>query len=80
MPTRIDAPRVLVDAETEIPDGTVIVKDDRLAWVGSTADAPEVDEAIVFEEGVLMPGLVNAHVHLDLSHLFLPTKGPRRIG
>jgi len=69
MPTRIDAPRVLVDAETEIPDGTVIVKDDRLAWVGSTADAPEVDETIVFEEGVLMPGLVNAHVHLDLSHL-----------
>jgi cytosine/adenosine deaminase-related metal-dependent hydrolase len=69
MPTRIDAPRVLVDAETEILDGSVIVKGDRIAWVGPTAEAPEVDETIVFEDGVLMPGLVNAHVHLDLSHL-----------
>jgi len=66
---RIDAPRVLVDAESEISDGSVIVKDDRIAWVGPTAEAPEVDQTIVFEEGVLMPGLVNAHVHLDLSHL-----------
>jgi len=66
---RIDAARVLADASTEFEPGSVVCDADRIAWVGATADAPEADERIELPEAVLMPGLVNAHVHTDLSHL-----------
>ncbi|MEM8883315.1 MAG: amidohydrolase family protein [Planctomycetota bacterium] len=69
MTLRIDAARVLVDAQTEVAPGTVVCDGDRIAWVGATADAPDADERIELPEAVLMPGLVNAHVHTDLSHL-----------
>ena len=69
MTLRIDAARVLADAETGFAPGSVVVRDDRIAWVGPTADAPEVDERLEFPEAVLTPGLVNAHLHSDLAHL-----------
>jgi cytosine/adenosine deaminase-related metal-dependent hydrolase len=66
---RIDAATVLADAATEFAPGTVVWEADRIAWVGPTAAAPEADERIELPDAVLMPGLVNAHVHTDLSHL-----------
>jgi cytosine/adenosine deaminase-related metal-dependent hydrolase len=53
-----------------IADGAVAVEAGRVAWVGRRGDtgmpaAPVTD----LGPGVLLPGLVNAHCHLELSHL-----------
>ncbi len=45
--------------------GTVIVENERIAWVGPAADAPPTDAAHVDLEGrTILPGLVDAHAHL----------------
>lgn len=53
-----------------IRDGRVVVEGDRVAWVGPASD-PAAPEGPVRDlgPGVLLPGLVNAHTHLELSHL-----------
>jgi len=49
-----------------IPRGVVVVDFDRIAYVGPAADAPDgKDEDL--GEVILMPGLVNAHCHLELT-------------
>jgi cytosine/adenosine deaminase-related metal-dependent hydrolase len=61
---------VLPIAGPPLRDGRVVVEDGRVAWVGR-AGAADQPAAPVRElgEGVLLPGLVNAHCHLELSHL-----------
>ena len=78
MRTRIAAARVLPDAETVLENAAVVVDDadGRIAWVGPAADAPAADATIDLPEATLAPGLVNAHSHLDLTHL----KGTKRAG
>src|SRR5260221_13274276 len=49
-------------------DACVAADGGRVAWVGPAAEAP-AGEARDLGPGVLMPGLVNAHCHLELSHL-----------
>jgi cytosine/adenosine deaminase-related metal-dependent hydrolase len=49
-------------------DAAVAVEDGRVRWVGRAQDAPG-GEAHDLGPGVLLPGLVNAHCHLELSHL-----------
>ena len=49
-------------------DAAVAVEDGRVRWVGPAAEAPE-GESLDLGPGVLLPGLVNAHCHLELSHL-----------
>jgi aminodeoxyfutalosine deaminase len=49
-------------------DACVAVRDGRVEWVGPAAEAPRGD-ALDLGPGVLVPGLVNAHCHLELSHL-----------
>jgi len=49
-------------------DGAVVVEEGRVRWVGRAADAP-AGEARDLGPGVLLPGLVNAHCHLELCHL-----------
>ena len=53
-----------------IRDGRVVVEGGRVAWVGPAGD-PAAPEGPVRDlgRGVLLPGLVNAHCHLELSHL-----------
>lgn len=57
-----------------IRDGVVAVSGGRVAWVGRRGD-PDEPRAPLRDlgDGVLLPGLVNAHCHLELSHL---GKGP----
>jgi aminodeoxyfutalosine deaminase len=59
-------------------DGRVAVADGRVVWVGRPGD-PGAPAGPVRDlgPGVLLPGLVNAHCHLELSHLAgeLPTDG-----
>jgi cytosine/adenosine deaminase-related metal-dependent hydrolase len=49
-------------------DGAVATEGGRVAWVGPAADAPP-GETRDLGPGVLLPGLVNGHCHLELSHL-----------
>ena len=49
-------------------DAAVAVEDGRVRWVGPAAEAPP-GESRDLGPGVLLPGLVNAHCHLELSHL-----------
>jgi cytosine/adenosine deaminase-related metal-dependent hydrolase len=71
--------RVVVPVrQRPIPDGAVLIRRNRIAAVGpwrnfSTAPHPVVD----LGQAVLLPGLVNAHCHLDytdMAGLFLPPK------
>ena len=57
-------------AGAPLRDGRVAVGDGRIAWVGRAGDAGE-PKAPVRDLGpaILLPGLVNAHCHLELSHL-----------
>lgn len=53
-----------------IPAGRVAVEGGRVTWVGRAGDAGEPRGQVHdLGAGVLMPGLVNAHCHLELSHL-----------
>ncbi|MGE5126346.1 MAG: amidohydrolase family protein, partial [Betaproteobacteria bacterium] len=50
--------------------GRVAVAGGRIAWVGRAGDAGEPRAPLRdLGPGVLLPGLVNAHCHLELSHL-----------
>jgi cytosine/adenosine deaminase-related metal-dependent hydrolase len=50
--------------------GRVAVDAGRVAWVGRRGDPGEPEGPVRdLGEGVLLPGLVNAHCHLELSHL-----------
>ncbi|WP_433223458.1 amidohydrolase family protein [Microtetraspora malaysiensis] len=53
-------------ADEAVDDATVLVEDDRIVWVGPTVDAPADEAAAVVDLGrrVLLPGLMDAHVHL----------------
>jgi cytosine/adenosine deaminase-related metal-dependent hydrolase len=53
-----------------IRDGRVAVENGTITWVGDASDADAPGEpAWDLGRGVLLPGLVNAHCHLELSHL-----------
>jgi cytosine/adenosine deaminase-related metal-dependent hydrolase len=53
-----------------IRDGRVAVENGRVTWVGGALDADAPAGAVHdLGLGVLLPGLVNAHCHLELSHL-----------
>jgi 5-methylthioadenosine/S-adenosylhomocysteine deaminase len=60
------APVVVPIADEPIREGAVGVDDGRIAYVGPAADAPEAEGTTAFD-GVLTPGLVNAHTHLCYS-------------
>lgn len=49
-------------------DGVVAVDGGRVAWMGPVGEGP-AGEDVDLGPGVLLPGFVNAHTHLELSHL-----------
>lgn len=55
-----------MDAQlTEIADGSVLVRDNRIAAIGPSASLPEqADEIIDLSGHVLMPGMINTHHHM----------------
>lgn len=53
-------------ASSPIADGAVAVDRDQIAYVGPIGDAPAGDD-VDLGNVVLMPGLVNAHCHLELT-------------
>src|SRR5206468_3626798 len=69
---RIRAGHVIPVTAPPIADGAVLVGDDgRIAAVGPNAHVPTPPGAtsVEFADGVLTPGLVNTHTHLELTHL-----------
>ncbi|HEY6826043.1 MAG TPA: amidohydrolase family protein [Gemmatimonadaceae bacterium] len=47
-------------------DGVVAVNNDRIVYAGPAADAPPGDE-VHLGDVILVPGLINAHCHLELT-------------
>lgn len=53
-----------------VRDGVVAVSGSRVVWLGHASDPSRPRGPVRnLGEGVLLPGLVNAHCHLELSHL-----------
>lgn len=57
---------VLPVTTAPIANGTVAVQDGMIAYVGPTAGSPE-GQAVDLGDAVILPGLVNAHTHLELT-------------
>jgi cytosine/adenosine deaminase-related metal-dependent hydrolase len=56
--------------QAPIPDGLVAVSGSRIAWIGRRGEPGQPPGPVRdLGDGVLLPGLVNAHCHLELSHL-----------
>jgi aminodeoxyfutalosine deaminase len=66
----LSAAWVVSGAGPPIRDGLVAVESGRIAWVGGPVSAGRPSGTVrELGGGVLLPGLVNAHCHLELSHL-----------
>ena len=58
---------VLPVTSAPVRDGTVIEHDGRIAYVGARRLAADSGEDVHLGDALLMPGLVNAHCHLELT-------------
>src|SRR5688572_25576069 len=62
---------VVLDATTVLEDGAVSIRRGRVERVGSRARLlrrrGRAEKIANFPDGIVLPGLVNAHVHLELS-------------
>jgi cytosine/adenosine deaminase-related metal-dependent hydrolase len=65
------APWVVPVAAPPVRDGAVALEGDQVAAVGALSALRALGE-VVEHRGVLMPGTVNAHLHLELSHVRVP--------
>jgi len=61
---------VLPISAQPIRNGAVVIAGDRILWVGAADELPAefADSPCETHSGVLMPGLVNAHTHLQYTH------------
>jgi cytosine/adenosine deaminase-related metal-dependent hydrolase len=70
MRVRVHAAHVLPVTSPSLADGWVDVHAGRVVALGGpTTPAPPVDARVDLGQVVLLPALVNAHTHLELSHL-----------
>ena len=60
---------VLPIAAPPIADGVIAIEGDRIAWVGPASKAESGADVHDLGDAIVMPGTVNAHCHLELSHL-----------
>ena len=62
---------VLPVSRPPIEDGLVSISGDRIVWVGPWREAVSVDPKHVRDLGdaIILPGLVNAHCHLDYTNM-----------
>jgi len=67
--TRYHARWVVPVSSPPIGDGTLVERGGRIVYVGPRAHAPADDAAgdVDFGDALLVPGLVNAHCHLELT-------------
>jgi imidazolonepropionase-like amidohydrolase len=64
----ISASRIITGKPDEvIPDGSVVISDGIVQWVGATANIPVEYEGIIrenFPSSTILPGLIETHAHL----------------
>lgn len=67
----VTAKHVIADAGTILDGATVIVHGGSVAEIGPAESLGKIktDERHVFKNGALHPGFINAHCHLELSHM-----------
>lgn len=65
--TRYHARWVLPVGAPPVREGTVVVDGAHITWVGPRHAAPPGGRDHELGDAVLLPGLVNAHIHLDLA-------------
>jgi 5-methylthioadenosine/S-adenosylhomocysteine deaminase len=68
--TRYHARWIVPVSAPPIAHGTLVERGGRIAWVGTRDDAPASDTSeddIDLGDAILLPGLVNAHCHLELT-------------
>jgi cytosine/adenosine deaminase-related metal-dependent hydrolase len=60
---------ILLDADTLLADGAIVIRSGRIEWVGRRSDCAECPSLPETDCGsvVLAPGLVNSHSHLDYT-------------
>ncbi len=65
------APWVIPVSRAPLSEGGVVVRDGKIVAVGKLKDLKKIYHNVPRIEcgGILMPPLVNAHIHLELSHL-----------
>src|SRR5436190_10317583 len=68
-PALLTSSWVITAAGPPLREGRVRVEDGAIVAVGAAGDPAVRGDARDLGPGVLMPGLVNAHTHLELSHL-----------
>jgi len=68
---KISARRIVIDSSTILDNATVIVRDGKVYKIGSSEALQNVkaDKEIKLGSHILHPGFVNAHCHLELSHM-----------
>jgi cytosine/adenosine deaminase-related metal-dependent hydrolase len=52
-----------------IQNGAVLIQQNRMTSIGRSRDIPSSDRSIDLGDVILMPGLINAHCHLDYTHM-----------
>lgn len=67
-------------ARPPVEDGVVCLTGDRITWVGRRTDLPATQsgEMLDLGETLLLPGLINAHCHLDYTGMAGQLLPPRR--
>ncbi len=68
-PLVLRARAVLPIRRPPIADGAVVVSGDRIVRVGQWSRLRNAGRVVDLADSVLLPGLVNAHCHLDYTHL-----------
>ena len=58
----------IFDGEKWLPDHTIIITDDS-GFIEAIETAVEPAQDVQFVNGILIPGLVNCHCHIELSHM-----------
>ena len=70
MKTLFKNARILKMTDENIIIGHLLVKDDRIAYIGETLPSDkDIDEVIECNGNVIMPGFKNAHTHSAMSFL-----------
>jgi cytosine/adenosine deaminase-related metal-dependent hydrolase len=68
--TRYHARWIVPVSAPPVAQGVIVERAGRIEWVGAREDAPPPrpdDEVVDLGDAVLLPGLVNAHCHLELT-------------
>ena len=62
--TRIGELMTVDDEDRVLRDAAVVIDGDRIAWIGTAAEAPAADDRVDADGRALLPGWVDSHTHL----------------